>query len=82
MGIANRTEKRKPLGYPGRIFLWEGEPVDCILLDVSKGGAMLSVDDSGAIPDTFLLMLSPAGGVRRKCNVVRRSMGEIGVKFV
>jgi PilZ domain len=82
MGIGDRKEKRKPLGYPGRIFLWEGQPVDCILQDISNGGAKLSVHDVGAIPDTFLLMLSLAGGVRRKCKVVRRSMGEIGVQFV
>ena len=82
MGIADRKEKRKPFRHPGRIFLWEGQPVDCIVVDISKGGAMLSVDDVGAIPDTFLLMLSPSGGVRRKCKVVRRSMQEIGVQFV
>jgi hypothetical protein len=52
------------------------------LQDISNGGAKLSVHDVGAIPDTFLLMLSLAGGVRRKCKVVRRSMGEIGVQFV
>jgi hypothetical protein len=82
MGVSDRKEERKPLGYPGRIFIWEGEPVECIVLDVSKGGAMLSVHDVGAVPDTFLLMLSPTGGVRRKCKVVRRSMGEIGIQFV
>ena len=56
--------------------------IDCILQDISNRGAKLSVHDVGAIPDTFLLMLSLAGGVRRKCKVVRRSMGEIGVQFV
>jgi len=82
MGISDRKETRKPLGYPGRIFLWEGEPMGCTLLDVSKGGARLAVHDVGAIPETFLLMLAAAGGVRRKCKVVRRSKGEIGVQFV
>jgi hypothetical protein len=82
MGKVDRKDEQKPLGYPGRIFLWEGDPMDCILLDVSKGGATLSVDDIGAIPDTFVLMLSPGGGVRRKCKVVRRSTGEIAVQFV
>jgi hypothetical protein len=47
MGIGDRKEKRKPFRYQGRIFLWEGEPVDCIVLDVSEGGARMSVDDSG-----------------------------------
>jgi PilZ domain len=82
MGIGDGKEGRKPLGYPGRIFLWGDQQVDCILQDVSKGGAKLAVDDVGAIPDTFLLMLSPAGGVHRKCKVVLRSIGEIGVEFV
>jgi hypothetical protein len=82
MGIGDRKEKRKPLGYPGRIFLWGREPMGCTLLDISKGGAKLAVYDVGAIPDMFVLMLSLAGGVRRKCKVVRRSKGEIGVQFV
>ena len=82
MGIDDRKEKRKPLRYPGRIFLWEGDPVGCILLDVSKVGATLSVDDVGAIPDTFVLMLSSGGGVRRKCKVMRRSIQDIGVQFI
>ena len=82
MGIGDRTEERKPLGYPGRLFLWGDQQVDCILQDVSRGGATLSVHDAGAIPDTFVLMLSPGGGVRRKCKVVRRSMAEIDVQFV
>jgi hypothetical protein len=82
MGISDRKEEPKPLGYPGRIFLWQGEPKGCVLLDVSKSGATLSVDDVGVIPDTFILMLSPGAGVRRKCKVVRRAMGEIGVQFI
>jgi PilZ domain len=82
MGIGDRMEERKPLSYPGKIFLWGDQSVDCTLLDVSKGGANLAVPEVRAIPDTFLLMLSQAGGVRRKCKVVRRSMGEIGVQFV
>jgi hypothetical protein len=82
MGIADRKDERKPISYRGRIFLWGDQSMGCTLLDVSKGGAKLAVHDVKAIPDTFLLMLSPAGGVRRKCKVVRRSMGEIGVQFV
>jgi hypothetical protein len=82
MGVVDQKEVRKPLGFPGRIFLWGDQQVDCILQDVSKSGATLSVQNIEAIPDTFILMLAPAGGVRRKCKVVRRSMGGIGVQFV
>ena len=74
-------DEQKPLGYPGRIFVWEGKPMDCIVLAVSKLGANLSVDNVWSVPDSFILMLSQAGNVRRKCTVVRRSMNQIGVQF-
>lgn len=82
MGIEDYRKTEKPVGYPGRIFLWGDLQVHCVMHDVSKRGAKLAVHDVGAVPDTFLLMLSPAGGVRRKCKVVARSIGEISVQFV
>ena len=82
MSISDRVHERKQLGYPARIFLWGDQGVGCTVLDISNGGAMLVVHDVKAIPDTFLLLLSQGGGVRRKCKVVRRLIGEIGVQFV
>jgi hypothetical protein len=82
MGIGNRKEIRKPVGIPGRIVLSEGAPIECTLQDISQGGAKLSVLDLRAIPDTFVLLLSSSGSVRRNCKVVRRAMGEVGVQFV
>jgi hypothetical protein len=82
MGTNDQKEVQKLLGYPGRIFLWEGQPMECVVLNVSKSGAKLAVPDVRAVPDTFVLMLSQAGGVRRNCKVMQRSMGEISVQFV
>ena len=76
----NRKEKRKGLGHPARIFVWEAPAIDCNVEDVSNGGAMLFVEDQSKVPTTFLLIFA-SGGFRRKCEVVWRSWTHIGVKF-
>ena len=49
--------------------------------DVSDTGARIDVQDSKAIPDHFVLMLSSNGAARRFCRVMWRKPTQVGVKF-
>jgi hypothetical protein len=50
-------------------------PLSCVIWDISASGAKLTVADEQSIPDEFTLLL------RRRCHVVRRYEGQIGVQF-
>jgi hypothetical protein len=52
-----------------------------VVSDVSDTGARIDVQDSKAIPDHFVLMLSSNGAARRFCRVVWRKPTQVGVKF-
>ena len=54
--------------------------VDCIIRDLSDGGARLEVSSVGGIPQTFDLM---APGHRpHSCRVAWRALKELGVQFL
>lgn len=57
---------------------------ECMLADISQGGARLNVKGGfgGLDLSEFYLMLSPTGRVYRKCQLVRTSGTEIGVRFL
>jgi hypothetical protein len=78
-----RKSTRKDLQYPAWVDAGDGSsPVSCTMLDVSRTGARLAIENSNDIPAEFTLLLTGTGAVRRKCRVMRRSNGEIGVQFV
>ena len=54
--------------------------LDCILLDVSPGGARLRVDEWLALPDRFELRIE--NGQRRAAEVRYRAMENTGVRFI
>ncbi len=62
-------------------MLETGERCDCTLSDVSDRGARINIPDSNAIPETFLLLLASTGTARRRCRVIWRTTGQVGVKF-
>lgn len=78
-----RKNQRKGLHYTGQIVVDEsaelGSAVNCLVENVSEGGARLTVKTE-QIPDKFDLMLAPA--VRRQCVVIWRSSQYLGVRFV
>ncbi|MFT3998337.1 MAG: PAS domain-containing methyl-accepting chemotaxis protein [Asticcacaulis sp.] len=74
-----RFDARVRLSKPVRLYLAGGLTLEGALRNVSRTGAKLSVDNINAVPDTFDLGVD---GDRRRCRVVRRGNGEIGVKFV
>ena len=51
-------------------------PLSCIIWDISDSGARLTVADDQQVPDEFTLLL------RRRCRVVRRYDGQVGVQFM
>jgi hypothetical protein len=60
-------------------FIDPGEPremLNCIICDISASGAKLTVGQQHEIPDEFTLVF------RRRCRVVRRSEGQLGIQFV
>jgi hypothetical protein len=55
----------------------------CEISDISDGGARLRplMCTPKTLPDTFTLLLSACGRVRRRCRVIWRTDQELGVKF-
>jgi hypothetical protein len=54
-------------------------PRDCMIIDVSRGGARLLIDGAD-VPDRFHLLIEQ--NEHRECRVVWRLGGEIGIAFV
>jgi hypothetical protein len=50
-------------------------PISCIISDISASGAKLTIAGEQELPDQFTLLL------RRRCRVVRRFDGQLGVEF-
>jgi hypothetical protein len=55
--------------------------VDCLIADISGGGAQLVIQGAGSLPDEFVLALSRYGEARRPCEVCWRAGDRIGVRF-
>jgi hypothetical protein len=53
----------------------EAASLSSIISDISASGAKLTIKDAASVPDEFTLLL------RRRCRVVRRSDGQVGVEF-
>jgi len=72
----HRKSPRFELHYLGQIDMGAAvAPVNCIICDISASGAKLTVGPH-EVPDEFMLVL------RRRCRVVRRTDGQVAVKFV
>jgi hypothetical protein len=65
----------------GRIVFNAGFGVfDCVVRNISQGGAMLQLSGPLGIPSRFELVMDP-GTPRRKCTVRWRTDNAIGVSF-
>jgi hypothetical protein len=72
-----RQSARHDVQYLAQIDPCNGStPLSCIIGDISIGGARLTVRRQHEVPDEFTLWF------RRRCRVVRRSDGQLGVQFV
>jgi hypothetical protein len=54
---------------------------ECVVLDESKSGARLAINDPNELPDSFYIYLSLDFSSRHHCHVVWRSRQQIGVKY-
>ncbi len=71
-----RRSPRFEMHYLGLIDLGRDKtPVNCIICDISATGAKLTVG-AHEVPDEFMLVF------RRRCRVIRRTDGQVGVRFV
>jgi hypothetical protein len=72
-----RQSPRYDVQYLAQIDFGSGDaPRSCIICDISNGGAKLTVGPQLEVPDEFTLWF------RRRCRVMRRSDGQVGVRFV
>ena len=76
-----RKARRQPMRHTAWLAVSAEQRTGCTLSDVSDTGARVDVQDSTAIPDHFVLMLSSNGAARRFCRVVWRKPHQVGVKF-
>jgi len=70
-----RRSPRFEVHYLGQIDAGLPATVNCIICDISATGAKLTVG-ANEVPDEFVLVF------RRRCRVIRRDDGQVGVKFV
>jgi hypothetical protein len=77
----NRKSRRRPIRYSAWMALDNDKLHGCVLSDISDTGARLDVEDSKALPDHFMLLLSGTGSARRSCRVIWRAPAQIGVAF-
>ncbi len=61
------------------VFKGHEAVIDCVVLNLSGGGACLKVETPIGIPDTFDLMLDHASV--RDCRVAWRKATQIGIQF-
>ena len=72
-----RRSPRFEVHYPAHVAVDDSSPLlRCIVSDISADGARLTVGTRGEVPDEVTLLF------RRRCRVVHRAGGQIGVEFV
>ena len=76
-----RKAHRRQLRYTAWVSLGPKKLQGCVVADISDSGARLGVENSKAVPTNFVLLLSASGKPKRKCRVVWRKSGQIGVEF-
>jgi hypothetical protein len=78
-----RKSRRERMRRAGWIGLSDGgQPIRCVIWDLSDDGARLAAQHSDDLPDVFALVLSADGNSHRFCRVVWRKGGHLGVRFI
>jgi hypothetical protein len=72
--VRQRVLKRAQIAFKGHEAV-----IDCVVLNLSGGGACLKVETPIGIPDTFDLMLDHASV--RNCRVAWRKATQIGIQL-
>jgi hypothetical protein len=79
--IKMRREERQRVSRPARVELGDGKTLTCRIADVSRGGALLLIQDGDWLPDVFELF-DTFGNVRRDVRVVWTASNRVGVRFL
>jgi hypothetical protein len=81
--IDQRRSPREHVNFPAWIQTGAGpQRRECTVLDISEGGARVLVPPSVTLPREFWIILSRDGSRRRRCRLVWRSNGQIGVAYL
>jgi hypothetical protein len=81
--VAAMPERRKKLRMKaGKLaqISFEQKKIPCTVVDLSLDGACLELSEASAVPESFELIFSGYGTVK-KCRVMWRSGKELGVAF-
>lgn len=83
MSKERRTAQRQRIHWNALIIDPSGSIVaQCLIDNVSASGAKLVLKQAVELPETFILVLSKGGGVRRQCELTWLSEKSVGVRFV
>lgn len=79
-----RKAKRRRMRRAALVsFAPVGNPLSCVVWDMSDSGARLAIACATAdVPREFQLVLTRDGSVRRNCKVVWTNARFVGVKFL
>ncbi len=78
-----RKHPRHVVRATGFLYTRDGWPIgECIVRDISAGGAKFVHKITDELPGTLVLALSKDGNVRRSCELVWRKDDQVGVRFV
>lgn len=81
MAEERRKHPRSRVLRRGQVVFRDGYSVlDCVLTDLSPGGAQLNVENWLTLPQRFELRIT--GGPRHLAEVRHRAMARTGVQFV
>ena len=78
-----RKKPRRPFKHNAKIITGKGKPqLNCLVVDVSEGGARICLARDEDVPTIFTLLLTRDGGTRRYCQTLRRDGTILGVRFI
>lgn len=81
MSLERRKHPRSHVLQRGKIVFRDGYgAMDCVLLDLSVGGAQIRVENWLTLPQRFEVRIN--GGPRHLAEVRHRNMERTGVRFV
>jgi hypothetical protein len=81
IGAEQRIYTRRALHRRAAILLSRTQEIECTISNLSRNGAMISLDEPFDLPKRFVLDLSGNIVVRRLCDLVWQDKLLIGVHF-
>jgi PilZ domain len=78
-----RKHPRRQINHAGAKIVVDakGTALNCLVFDVSEGGARIVLESDREVPERFLLLLAPNGETPRACRVIWRNGVILGVAF-